>query len=167
MRHFCGAKKLGPDYTFIHCLRVYLLLVSPLVNENGKVSTSRMINIMKGFLQVDTYSPVGFCLTEVPVALLIEETDGYTMGQRGEERVKRTHSLFVDDLKIYQENHQKLEIVNEMIVKASMDTGACYRVKKYAEIVFRRGTMIKGEGLAVLEGKGGSQTRIYKFRTGR
>ena len=29
MRHFCGAKKLGPDYTFIHCLRVYLLLVSP------------------------------------------------------------------------------------------------------------------------------------------
>ena len=29
MRHFCGAKELGPDYTFIHCLRVYLLLVSP------------------------------------------------------------------------------------------------------------------------------------------
>ena len=29
MRHFCGAKKLGPDCTFIHCLRVDLLLVSP------------------------------------------------------------------------------------------------------------------------------------------
>ena len=29
IRHFCGAKKLGPDYTFIHCLRIYLLLVSP------------------------------------------------------------------------------------------------------------------------------------------
>ena len=27
MRHFGGAKKLGPDCTFIHCLRVYLLLV--------------------------------------------------------------------------------------------------------------------------------------------
>ena len=53
----------------------------------------------------------------------------------------------MDDLKIYQENHQKLEIVNEMIVKASMDTGACYGVKKCAEVVFRRGKMIKGEGL--------------------
>ena len=35
---------------------------------------------------------------EVPFTMLIEETDGYTMGQRGEERVKRTHRLFVDDL---------------------------------------------------------------------
>ena len=75
------------------------------------------------------------------------------MGRKGEERLKRTHSLFVDDLKIYQENHQKLRIMNEMIVKASMDTGGCYGVKKCAEIVFRRCTMIKGGGLTVLEDK--------------
>ena len=31
-----------------------------------------------------------------------------------------------------------------------MDTGDCYRVKKCAEIAFRKGRMIKG-GLAVLE----------------
>ena len=43
-----------------------------------------------------------------------------------------------------------------MIVKASMDTEACYGVKECAEIVFKRVTMIKGEGLAVLEGKIGS-----------
>ena len=58
----------------------------------------RYKNILKGFLQGDSYSPVRFCLTEVSVAMLIEETDGYTMRQRGEERVKRTHSLSVDDL---------------------------------------------------------------------
>ena len=40
-----------------------------------------------------------------------------------------------------------------MIVKASVDTGACYTIKKCAEIVFRKGKMIKGEGLAVLEKK--------------
>ena len=34
MRHFCGAKKLSPDYIFIHCLRVYLLLVSPVMPDN-------------------------------------------------------------------------------------------------------------------------------------
>ena len=58
--------------------------------------------------------------------MLIEETDGYTVGQRDKERVKRKHSLFIDDLKIYQESHRKLEVVNEMILKASIDTGACY-----------------------------------------
>ena len=34
-----------------------------------------------------------------------------------------------------------------------MDTGACYGVKKCAEIVFRKNKMIKGEGSAVLEEK--------------
>ena len=93
------------------------------VTEDGKVVTSRKINIRKGFLQGDNYSLVGFCLTEVPISMLIEETDGYTMGRRDEERVKRTHSLFIDDLKIYQESQRKLEAVDEMILKASMDTG--------------------------------------------
>ena len=137
------------------------------VTQNGKVKTSRLLNILKGFLQGDSYAPVGFCLTEVPVSMLLEETDGYKMGQKDEERVKRTHSLFIDDLKTYQENQQKLEIANETIVKASMDTGACYGVKKCAEIVFKKGKMIKGEGLTVLEEKmkarDPNKNEIYTF----
>ena len=38
----------------------------------------------------------------------------------------RTHDLFVDDLKVYQESHEILRDVNEVIVQASHDTGACY-----------------------------------------
>ena len=52
------------------------------VTEDEKILTSRKINIRKGFLQGDSYSVVGFCLTEIPISMLIEETDGYTMGQR-------------------------------------------------------------------------------------
>ena len=61
------------------------------VTEDGKVLTSRKINIRKGFLQGDSHSPVGFCLMEVPISMLIKDTDG--------------HSLYIDDLKIYQESH--------------------------------------------------------------
>ena len=54
-----------------------------------------------------------------------------------------------------------------MIVKASMDTGACYEVRKCSEIIFRKGKMIKGEGLAVLEEKmdalDPNKNEIYKF----
>ena len=43
-----------------------------------------------------------------------------------------------------------LQIVNETIVQASNDTGACCGVSKCAEIIFERGQMVKGEGLEVL-----------------
>ena len=73
------------------------------------------------------------------------------MGEPGNRVVKRTHSLFVDDLKVYQESHKALDIVNEIIAQASHDTGACYGVSKYAEIIFKNGKMAKGESLQVLE----------------
>ena len=41
-------------------------------------------------------------ITEIPVK-------GYRMGQTGKRDVKRTHSLFVDDLKVYQESHKTLK----------------------------------------------------------
>ena len=66
----------------------------------------------------------------------MEGSDGHEMGKGGNRAVKITHSLFIDDLKIYQETHQKLQIVNEMIVKARMDACAYYGLKKCAKIVF-------------------------------
>ena len=85
------------------------------------------------------------------VCRLIKNTRGYRMGKPGERRLKRTQNLFIDDLKVYQEKHKRLEVVNEMIVQAIHDTGACYGEAKCAEIIFERGKMIKGEGLPVLQ----------------
>ena len=137
------------------------------LNEGGKLQVSRWIKISKGFLQGDSYSPVGFFLTKVPVAMFLEETDGYRMGAVRERMIKRTHSLFIDDLKVYQESHKKLEIVNEIIVKVSSDTEACYGVEKCAEVVFKDGKMIKGMGLDILQEKmralDPNENEIYKF----
>ena len=60
------------------------------------------------------------------------------MGEPGNRIAKRTHSLFVDDLKVYQESHNALKNVNEIIVQASHDTGACSGVSKCAEIIFEQ-----------------------------
>ena len=68
--------------------------------------TSGWIRILCGFLQGDSYSPVGFCITEIPVCILLQHSRGYRMGEPGNHVVKRTHSLFVDDLKVYQESHK-------------------------------------------------------------
>ena len=77
------------------------------------------------------------------------------------------HSLFVNDLKVYQESHEILKEVNEAIVQASHDTGACYGISKCTEIIFECGKMIKGEGLEVLEERmkvmDPDENEIYKF----
>ena len=72
------------------------------------------------------------------------------MGQPGKRDVKRTHSLFVDDLKLYRESHKTLKDITKMIVQGSNDTGVCYGVAKCAEIDFERRKMMKSEGLQVL-----------------
>ena len=66
------------------------------VNDGGEIKTSRWIKILKGFLQGDSYSPVEFCLTEMPIAMLLDETEGYKLGQLGRRYIKRTHNLFID-----------------------------------------------------------------------
>ena len=112
---------------------------------------SRWIDIMCGFLQGDSYSPVCFCISEIPVCKLLQQSKGYRMGAPGNWSISRTHSLFIDDLKQYQESHEIIKEVNKIIVQASLDTGACYGVAKYTEIVFERGKMVREEGLPVLE----------------
>ena len=89
--------------------------------ERWKKSISRWIGTMCGFLQEDSYSPVVFCISEIPVGKLPEESKGYGMGQSGKRDIKHTHSLFVDDLKVYQESQKILKDVNGMIVQASND----------------------------------------------
>ena len=73
------------------------------------------------------------------------------MGQPRKRDVNCTHSLFVDDLKVYQDSHKTLKDVNEMIVQASNDTGACYEVAKCGEVVFEKVKIVKIEGLQVLD----------------
>ena len=135
--------------------------------DGAEKVTSRWIRILCGFLQGDSYSPVGFCITEIPVCVLLQHSRGYRMGEPGNRLVKRTHSLFVDDLKVYQESHETLKVVNEIIVQASHDTGACYGVSKCTEIIFQNGRMVRGEGLQVLNERmktlNPDENEVYKF----
>ena len=115
------------------------------VRNGKKLLRSQWIDI-----NGDAYSLVGFCCTEMLV-MLLEESDGYKMGSLGKKQIKRTHSLFIDDLKTYEQNHQKLKMTYEILPQKSMNTGAIYGVKKCAEIVFTNSRIIKGEGSQILQ----------------
>ena len=69
--------------------------------------------------------------------MLLEESDGYKMGPPDKKKIKRTHNLFIDDLKTYQQNHQKLKMANEILVQVSMNTGVIYSVKKVLKLYLK------------------------------
>ena len=73
----------------------------------------------------------------------------------------------MDVLKVYQESLNALKNLNEIIVQASHNTGACYGVSKCAGIIFEHGKMVRGEGLQLLEEKMKTmdldESEIYKF----
>ena len=54
------------------------------------------------------------------------------MGDRRERQTKPTNSLFIYDLKTYQKGTEKQNLVHEALVRASIDTGALYGIKKCA-----------------------------------
>ena len=89
------------------------------------------------------------------------------MGELSNCIKKRTYRIFVDNLKVYQETHNVLKNVNEIIVQASHDTRACYGVSKCAEIIFEHGNMVRGENLQVLEERMKTmdpvENEVYKF----
>ena len=62
--------------------------------------------------------------------MLIKESDEYTVGKSGDREIKRTRNFFIDNSKTYIENYQKLGMVNEMILKTSMDKGRYYDLKR-------------------------------------
>eukprot|EP00112_Aurelia_sp_Birch-Aquarium-sp1_P001776 Seg1193.5 transcript_id=Seg1193.5/GoldUCD/mRNA.D3Y31 product="LINE-1 retrotransposable element ORF2 protein" protein_id=Seg1193.5/GoldUCD/D3Y31 len=118
-------------YEWIGLHTVVISLLKELMNKwktrieiwrNGEKYVSRWIDIKCGSLQGDSYSPVGFCITEIPIAKLLEQSKGYRMGELGNRNISRAHSLFVDDLKVYQESHKLLKKINEVIVQARMQT---------------------------------------------
>ena len=89
------------------------------------------------------------------------------MGGPGNLIVKRTHSLFVDDLEVCQESNNVLKNVNEIIVQVSYDTGPCFGVPKCAEFIFEHGKIVRAEDLQVLETKMKTmepdENKIFKF----
>ena len=88
-------------------------------------------------METNYYRADGICCSEIPVMMLLQELDGYKIGPPGKRAIKRTHSLFTDDLKTYQQNHQKLKMANEILVQASMDTGTIYGVKNVLKLYLK------------------------------
>ena len=53
--------------------------------NKGEEVTSRWIKILCGFLQENSYSLVGFCISAIPVCKLLQQNKGYKIGKLGKK----------------------------------------------------------------------------------
>ena len=117
---------------------VMTLLSSPMTKwktrlviwKDGVKSISGWNDIMCGFLQGDSYSPMGFCISEI---------SKNTVGTTRKRRYEAYYNLFVDDLKVYLKSHKTLKDVNQTIVQAINDTEACYEQLNVLKSSLRKG----------------------------
>ena len=64
------------------------------ITSEREQKKSRWIQFNQGFLQGDSFSPVGFCICEIPILMLIESSKGYRMGPPESRIFNKTDSLF-------------------------------------------------------------------------
>ena len=145
--------------------RLQSIWKTQLVVKNGNEKmTSRWIKFKRGFYQGDNLSPVGFCITEIPLGRKLAHRPGYQLGPRNN---KVTHFYFIDDLKVVEANETDLQETNMIVTGISQDTGMTFGVSKCAEVLYKRGKMTKGKGLQIDNNKAEyldpESAEYYKF----
>jgi len=99
---------------------------------------SQPIQIRRGIFQVDSLSPLLFCIALIPLTNELNRADcGYQV--HGTER-KISHLLYMDDLKLLGRNENGLK--NEMkIVQIISNYNMNFGLEKCARICLKRGSV--------------------------
>ncbi|XP_044757776.1 uncharacterized protein LOC123315935 [Coccinella septempunctata] len=100
------------------------------------------IAIRRGLFQGDTLSPLWFCLALNPLSMLINKQKyGYILDKN--RKVKITHQLFIDDLKLYASNEEQLEKMLEIVATFSETIKMEMGLDKCARLTVKRGKIIE------------------------
>ena len=109
------------------------------------------MTIRRGIFQRDSLSPLLFVIAMVPLSsVLNESTAGY---QLSKEEGKKTHLLFMDDLKLYGRNEKEINSLVHTVQVFSSDIGMDFAIEKCAMMVMKRGKMDKSEGMRLPDGR--------------
>jgi len=102
-----------------------------------EVMQSQPIQIRRGIFQVDSRSPLFFCIPNIPSTNELNRADcGYRV--HGTER-KISHLLYIDDLKLLGRNENDLKNEIKIVQTISKDIKMNFGLEKCAIIRLKRG----------------------------
>ena len=109
-----------------------------LPTKEGNIQIGEIL-YRKGLLQGDYLSVILFILSLNPVSYLLNQADGYKMGDSEKRDKNLTHLLFVDDMKLYADSRAKALYLLDIVTTFSRDIGMAFGEDKCGYIYIEKG----------------------------
>ena len=109
------------------------------VRNGKKEEMSELITYQRGVFQGDSLSPLLFCLSMLPLSLLLRRSNGYNAGPPNNRKHKITHLFYMDDLKMYGQSENEIQKMLKMVQQYSSEVGMEFGIDKCAYYNILRG----------------------------
>ena len=105
------------------------------------------VNIRRGIFQGDSFTPLLFVLSLIPLTLLLRKVKaGYDLGDKNGVI---NHLLFMDDLKVYGKNQNQVDTLVQTIRVVTTDMRMEFGINKCAMLIMKRGRLTHSEGITL------------------
>ena len=119
------------------------------LTSNGKELGS--VSIRRGIFQGDSFSPLLFVMAMIPLTVWLRKVEvGFRFSG---SRVKVNHLLFMDDLKLYGQSENELDMLVSVVKEYSDDIGMQFGLDKCGMLVVEKGVKRKSEGIVLPGGE--------------
>lgn len=123
------------------------------LREEREETATRFISYKRGIFQGDSLSPMLFCITMLPLSVLLRTFPGYMAGASNNRIHKHTHLFYIDDLKLYAKNEKDLQTMLKAVQEYSSDIGMNLGSEKCAIYHLHRGKGAQeGEDIQLVDG---------------
>lgn len=108
-----------------------------------RVALTEPIAYKRGVFQGDSLSPLLFCISLLPLSVILRQTRGYLCGPPNARRHKVTHLFYMDDLKIYASGESDLHNSLRLVQDYTRDIGMSFGLDKCAVFHIQRGRCVE------------------------
>nr|CAI5858087.1 unnamed protein product [Callosobruchus analis] len=100
---------------------------------------TELVSFNRGVFQVDSLSPLLFCIPLLPLSIALKNTKGYSCGTPNHRRHKVTHLFYMDDLKLYASGQRDLQHALRVVQEYSHAIGMEFGTDKCAMVHLKKG----------------------------
>jgi hypothetical protein len=141
------------DSTLTDFLQVCMSRWSTVLSVSGTSESflTRPVRIRRGIFQGDSLSPLWFCLALNPLSRQLRSSPyGYDLKTLAKHKV--SHLFYMDDLKLYAPNRDKLHSLVEITKRFSADICMEFGLDKCAVLDCKAGKVVHTEDLQLMDG---------------
>ena len=103
------------------------------------------VNINRGLFQRDSLSPLLFVTSLIPLTLVLRRMkQGYSFQKN---KCKLNHLLFMDDLKLYGSNQNKIDSLVRTVEIMAKDIGVKFGIDKCSVLAMKRRKEVECNGI--------------------